>query len=442
MRSNAVRQITLPELSGGINVHDPEYDIADNQSPDMLNLWYKDMALCKRPGQTWLSQRGIHRISERFGGARAVHSGTKLYRWNVEGMVRCAGEFNPVAGYPADPAAGDYRIASAAGTLRGVAYEEGDTAVYVYSGVQRIALCVTGKVIATGNLAVTVTGAGIAGSPLTVSVAVKAGDTAADAAEKLRTALAGSAAVTTPYTVDRVNRTVTLTANETGAPDDTLVMAIDGGSTGLESAASYDESVWRNMMREIKTGVADAAGVFCEFGDLLYYIDGVEIWEIGADYTAEPVKPYTPVIMINAAPDLSAGNDNEAYNLIGPGFTVWYNGTGSDPAQYYVISRTDNSFKVSATSGGTAVNILSNGTAGGCEARAVTGLYPQRTPRRIPLHLPDTASRTGRYWSSTAALESCPAASQRSTSSRNVWGILSRLPRLRTAAWWTSSRRG
>ena len=42
----ALSEITLPDMSGGLNTRDPEYEIADNQSPDMLNLWFKDKALC------------------------------------------------------------------------------------------------------------------------------------------------------------------------------------------------------------------------------------------------------------------------------------------------------------------------------------------------------------------------------------------------------------
>jgi hypothetical protein len=341
MRSNALQQITLPDLCGGINTHDPEYDIADNQSPDMLNLWYKDMALCKRPGQAWLLRRGdVYRASEPYNGARAMHAGTRLYRWNTEGMSRNIGGFDPEEGFPPGAEPGDYCTAGTAGTLRGVTYETGDTAICVFTGTQQIALPVTGKVTASGTVAVTVTGAGIEGLPLGLSVAVEAGDNAAEAAEKIRAALAAEAVVTALYTVSRDHRTVMLTQAEPGEADDTLSLAVANGTCeGLEAAVSYDESVWRNAAREIRAGVQDDPGVFCEFGDVLYYIDGEKIWEIAPDYTVEAVEPYVPVVMINAAPDLSAGDDNEAYNLIGAGFTVWYNGDGASTV--YKLSTTD-----------------------------------------------------------------------------------------------------
>ena len=79
----------------------------------------------------------------------------------------------------------------------------------------------------------------------------------------------------------------------------------------------------------LEEGVQDAAGVFVEFGDLMYYIDGVEIWQITSSFVVSAVTAYKPVVLINAAPDLSSSDDNESYNLIGAGFTVWYNGDGT-----------------------------------------------------------------------------------------------------------------
>jgi hypothetical protein len=74
--------------------------------------------------------------------------------------------------------------------------------------------------------------------------------------------------------------------------------------------------------------IQDKPGLFIEFGDMLYYIDGAQIWRINSDFSASAVVPYSPVVMINCKPDLSSSTDNEAYNLIGAGFTVKYNGDG------------------------------------------------------------------------------------------------------------------
>ena len=166
---DVIREITLPDLNGGLNVNDPEHGVLDHQSPDMLNMWFKGKALVKRDGQT-LAVGGfagaVYKISSRYNGWFALHAGDSLYKWR------------------------------------------GDEAE-----------C-------------------------------------------------------------------------------------------------------------IKTGIAQNTGVFCEFGDRLYYFDGAEIWEIDSDYNVQPVSAYIPVVMINARPDLSGCDDNEAYNLIGAGFTVKYNGDG------------------------------------------------------------------------------------------------------------------
>ena len=82
----------------------------------------------------------------------------------------------------------------------------------------------------------------------------------------------------------------------------------------------------RQRIRAYKKRHFADAGVFCEFSGALYYLDGNEIWEIAPDYSVTAAEAYIPVVMINALPDISGGEDNEAYNLIGAGFCVKYNG--------------------------------------------------------------------------------------------------------------------
>lgn len=164
-----INEIKLPDLSGGINTQDPEYGINDNQSPDMLNLWFRGKALAKRPGQSLvLELPDTHRIAH-FNGVKIIHAGDKLYSWDDE-------------------------------------------------------------------------------------------------------------------------------------------------------------------LEELQDGIEDAAGVFIPFGGKLYYIDGVEIWEIDSEFTVSTVDPYTPVVLETALPDLSDSADKESFNLIGAGFTVHYNGDGESTA--------------------------------------------------------------------------------------------------------------
>lgn len=99
---------------------------------------------------------------------------------------------------------------------------------------------VTGPATASANVIVTVTGAGITGSPLATNVAVLNGDTAAQVAGKIRTALGLVAAITAVYTVGGSSATITLTKIAPAVNDATLNIAIDGttNSTGVPDAAS------------------------------------------------------------------------------------------------------------------------------------------------------------------------------------------------------------
>lgn len=170
MRKTTIKEVKLPDLNGGLNVNDPEYSVADNQSPDMINMWFKERALVKRDGQKLIVggiNGAVYAISPLYNGYYAVHAGSCLYKWQ-------------------------------------------------------------GK----------------------------------------------SAQV-------------------------------------------------------IKTGLPDNAGVFCEFSDSLFYLDGTEIWEISSAFEVAAMVPYVPCVMINAQPDLSGCDDGDAYNLLGGGFTVKYNADGS-----------------------------------------------------------------------------------------------------------------
>ncbi len=365
MKNNVLQQITLPDLNGGLNTHDPEYDIADNQSPDMLNLWYKDMALCKRPGQTWMSQlANVYRISGLYNGARVIHAGNKLYRWNSDGMARYIGRFDPASGYPIGARGGDYCIASTAGSLRGVTYEAGTAAVY--GGVQAIATAVSGMVTLPGNAAVTIIRTGTEGAWLEITVPVEAGDDDIEVSHRVRAALAEKTEVTALYIVGGTGTLVTLTQVTPGVQDEKLALTIDNGTcTGLASAASLDISAWRKACTEICDGMEDTPGTFCEFGDSLYYMSGGEIWEIAPDFTVKPAVPYVPVVLINASPSLDSGDANEAYNLIGAASASWFNGVGGTAVNYYVVSRTTDTFTVTAvSSSSTIINITSGGSIG------------------------------------------------------------------------------
>ena len=87
-----------------------------------------------------------------------------------------------------------------------------------------------GTITNSGNATVIVTGAGITGSPLTLSVAVLSGDTPAQWAEKVRTAISGNSAITALYTATRSNADIILTRNIATTHDGTLNISLDNGT--------------------------------------------------------------------------------------------------------------------------------------------------------------------------------------------------------------------
>lgn len=96
-----------------------------------------------------------------------------------------------------------------------------------------------GTITGSGNATVTVTGDDIEGSPLAVSVAVTATDTAATWAGKVRTALGLQSAITDVYTVGGASTSITLTRTAARYNDSTLNIALANGTcTGITEAAS------------------------------------------------------------------------------------------------------------------------------------------------------------------------------------------------------------
>lgn len=187
-------EIRLPALSGGINLRDLKHKVQDNQSPNMMNMWYRDRTLGKRWGQELVATIGTVRgVSKEFEGYVGLAAGTTLYKW--------------------------------------------DTAT--------------------------------------------------------------------------------------------------------------------NDLTSIGT-IAGTEGVFCEFNGKLYYLDGTEIWEISASWVCTAVVPYKPVVYINCKPDFSDSTPNEAFNLIGAGFTVHYNGNGTS-AVYTLPLQSLDATTVTVSVGGTAL---------------------------------------------------------------------------------------
>jgi len=96
-----------------------------------------------------------------------------------------------------------------------------------------------GTITLSGDATVVVTGAGITGSPVTLSVAVLDTDTAATWAGKVRTALLANGPITALYTVGGSTTAISLTEIVPNGNDGTLNISLGNGTcTGITTAAT------------------------------------------------------------------------------------------------------------------------------------------------------------------------------------------------------------
>jgi hypothetical protein len=162
---------------------------------------------------------------------------------------------------------------SAAGNVLSLNRLTGSTSgstAYVAGNAQVETATAAGTVSAAGNATITVTSAGMAGSPKAISVAVAVSDTPTLWAAKVRTALTADTAVGGRFTVSGATTAIILTRKPTtvvsgdithnihGATDATLNIAIaTGTATGITAAATSADTT---------VGVA-TAGVLIYDGD-------------------------------------------------------------------------------------------------------------------------------------------------------------------------------
>ena len=112
------------------------------------------------------------------------------------------------------------------------------------SGVAQVeSTPIVGAITGDGNATFTITGAGITGSPVAVSVAVLNGDAIATTAAKAVVAVNANAAIAALYTASSVGATFSLTAKKSAANDATLNIAYTNGTcTGLTPDATSDHT--------------------------------------------------------------------------------------------------------------------------------------------------------------------------------------------------------
>jgi len=127
-----------------------------------------------------------------------------------------------------------------------------DDYAWVLGGCQTETATVVATITTAGNATVTVTAAGLTGSPLATSVAVALGDDATQVARKIRTALAGVAAITARFDIlGNGGPGVILHRKVRAANDATLNIAIAAGtSVGITPAATSANTTTGSATRE------------------------------------------------------------------------------------------------------------------------------------------------------------------------------------------------
>lgn len=91
------RVCNIPSLAGGLNIHDLPWQLAENQSPEMKNMWWGDGALRSRPGQYSLIDMGTEggatscaAYSYPYHGYYIFHYGKKM--WAVSADMKTTKE--------------------------------------------------------------------------------------------------------------------------------------------------------------------------------------------------------------------------------------------------------------------------------------------------------------------------------------------------------------
>ena len=73
---NKTYSVNFPELNGGLNLRDADYLLKANESPYMMNMWWKDGMLQCRPGQEEIATAVDTGEPERSGVTVAAYADT------------------------------------------------------------------------------------------------------------------------------------------------------------------------------------------------------------------------------------------------------------------------------------------------------------------------------------------------------------------------------
>lgn len=92
----------------------------------------------------------------------------------------------------------------------------------------------------------------------------------------------------------------------------------------------YTYDFTNSIATSISNAVSNVSGAFFAYSDDLYYLDGTNYWVINSGFAVATITPYIPIVLTGCTPNLSNSSTYEDYNMIGDGFTVWYNPDGTN----------------------------------------------------------------------------------------------------------------
>lgn len=348
---NSERRTALNSFSGGLCIDSTSAAPEDNQSPDMLNMWYKDNLLRTRDGQRRLFAEGIfrQRIENLYPNTPVTQDNKSAYV-PVGNSSVALGEDGSLRIITLSPSAGVYTLFAVAKAGRryqvrfkvkgagGVRLKIEQGGVVLHDSTHTLDASVYTPVHAAvdssgGDIKITlldttpVNGNAVSLSSLRVVDVTELFEGYVLHSEEY---VAGLDFSQNLVHEDRVSFSGRVNGISEGEFASSHVIHC-GTSLYRWSGRTDEEPVYITLTR-----LADAPSVMWRFMDSLYILDGAHYYFLDRDFNLKEVEPYVPIVAINCSPDFKSVTVNEGYNMIGRGFEVWYNASG-DTSTTYVL---------------------------------------------------------------------------------------------------------
>lgn len=236
-----------------------QYSVSGSAAPYIHTFTPQSMNTSRQmPSRTYLEKLGglyIRKLSS-IVGTQLTISGGKM------GRIKTSAQYTGNGKYAIDPAG--YSSPSVTSDREWAYNSQAFFRLYDNDdGTNQVETATAaGSVTGAGNINVTVTAAGMSGSPILVPVAVSGSETAAQWADKVRIALRNNLIISNFFAISGSSTSIVATARVRAANDATMNIAIAANGTGVTDAA---------------TSANTTAGVV---GDLQSYTCDIETWNL------------------------------------------------------------------------------------------------------------------------------------------------------------------